>query len=74
MLLLLAIIFCWATYKLFTKWIWTLVPIILIVSTGSWLTHHTSAVVLILAVIVSIYDVVYRHFHDGQDPFLKQNK
>lgn len=74
MLLLLTIIFCWATYKFFTKWVWILIPIVLVVSAGSWLIHHPSAVVLIVAIIAGIYDLIYRHYHNGQDPFLKQTK
>ncbi|MGQ4558772.1 hypothetical protein ACUIJQ_05670 [Levilactobacillus hammesii] len=64
MLLLLLILLGLFTYKLFSSWIWWLLPIIIIIDLGLWVSHHLVLIAVIIAISLVLYDrIVYQGTH-----------
>ncbi|MBE1727432.1 hypothetical protein [Lactiplantibacillus plantarum] len=69
MLLLIAILFCLFTYKFFTKWIWIILPFALVIDGLLWIHAHQLLFWIVFSAALITYDLIYRHQHDGRDPF-----
>lgn len=64
MLLLLLILLGLFTYKLFSSWIWWLLPIMIIIDLGLWISHHLVLIAGIIAIGLVLYDrTVYQGTH-----------
>ncbi|MGQ2381743.1 HIRAN domain-containing protein [Lactiplantibacillus plantarum] len=69
MLLLIAVLFCMFTYKFFTKWVWIILPFALVIDGLIWIRAHQLLFWVILSAALITYDLIYRHQHNGKDPF-----
>lgn len=69
MLFLITTLFCLFTYKLFTKWIWLTLLFALVLDGLLWVHAHQLLFWLVLTGALITYDLIYRHQHDGRDPF-----
>ena len=74
MLLLLVILICLLTYKLFSNWIWWLLPIAVIFDLGLWILHHPILTGLIVAICFALYDKFIYQAKHGHSMFYDDSK